>query len=211
MALKTWVMEESHFQTIASETVHGLNRHTNNTQSDQEKQHIMEQSTFFIGADTCQQQQQKQACHACSEQQCIWECHIFEQKTVPERWNMAKNFHLCFRCLEKRHHGKICRKTRKYGKNGCNKVHHRLLHFHRDTDRLTAFEANSHLNEQICDIELPQDQQGPGAMSSCYHTFCTEGKKYKVHCKKIAHTQFAGGQIENMDDACSSLAKRGIL
>ena len=92
VALKKWVMEESHFQIIASETVNGLHGHKN-TQADEAKANTTEQLTFFIGPSTCQRQQLQQ-CQTCRAQHRIWECSLFNQKS--KRRDIAKRFNLCF-------------------------------------------------------------------------------------------------------------------
>ena len=47
-ALNTWVTEESRFQTIASETVNGLNGQNSNTQSTESKPRSVDHRAFFI-------------------------------------------------------------------------------------------------------------------------------------------------------------------
>jgi hypothetical protein len=46
----------------------------------------------------------------------------------PLRWDKAKQLHLCYRCLGFNHVGKSCRRSRQCGQNGCEELHHRLLH-----------------------------------------------------------------------------------
>ena len=47
---------------------------------------------------------------------------------VSKRWEYAKKFKLCFRCLGEGHPGQSCFRTRICGLDGCQEVHHRLLH-----------------------------------------------------------------------------------
>ena len=130
VALKTWVMQASHFQTIASERVYGLTGQTANSQLTQSTPNSIKERPFFIRTTACQHQQ-IQSCQTCREQHSrIWECQVFLQEDVSARWNIAKRFQLCYRCLAEGRHGKSCRRTQRYGKNGCHKVHHRLLHVH---------------------------------------------------------------------------------
>ena len=81
---------------------------------------IVGERTFFIrtGASA---PQQIQPCQACKEQQRFWQCKVFTQKDVSERWNIAKRFQLCYRCLAEGHHGKSCPRTRRCGKNDIKK------------------------------------------------------------------------------------------
>ena len=48
--------------------------------------------------------------------------------TVNERWNIAKEQKLCFRCLSDGHRGEACLRSRVCGIKGCRSHHHRLLH-----------------------------------------------------------------------------------
>ena len=57
----------------------------------------------------------------------IWACRQFEQRSVEERWNFAREKHLCFRCLSKDHRGKECRRSQPCKVNGCQLNHQRLL------------------------------------------------------------------------------------
>ena len=41
---------------------------------------------------------------------------------------ISKRFNLCLRCLGERHKGKSCQEIRPCGQNGCQKLHHVLLH-----------------------------------------------------------------------------------
>ena len=64
----------------------------------------------------------------CNKLHGIWVCEEFKQLDVPKRWECAKKFKLCFRCLGKDHLGQYCTRTRVCGLGGCKEVHHRLLH-----------------------------------------------------------------------------------
>ena len=68
------------------------------------------------------------SCQVCSSQHRIWNCQEFIRKTVPERWDVAKRFQLCFRCLGDKHSGRSCQRSRACGLNGCRELHHKLLH-----------------------------------------------------------------------------------
>ncbi|XP_044164891.1 uncharacterized protein LOC114973744 [Acropora millepora] len=58
----------------------------------------------------------------------VWFCKQFYEKGVDDRWQIAKERKLCFRCLASDHRGKDCTKARKCGRDGCTRNHHRLLH-----------------------------------------------------------------------------------
>ena len=56
---------------------------------------------------------------------------------MSKRWENAKKFRLCFRCLGEGHLGQYCTRTRVCGLNGCKELHQRLLHtdLHHSGDR----------------------------------------------------------------------------
>lgn len=58
----------------------------------------------------------------------VWSCDSFKSGSVRQRWALAKEKQLCFRCLSKRHLGKDCPRAQVCGTNGCKSNHHRLLH-----------------------------------------------------------------------------------
>ena len=64
----------------------------------------------------------------CSKLHGVWVCGDFKQLDIPKRWECAKKFKLCFRCLGEDHLGQYCNRTRVCGQNGCKELHHRLLH-----------------------------------------------------------------------------------
>ena len=48
--------------------------------------------------------------------------------SVSQRWEIAKKFILCCRCLEDGHLGQACTRSRICGLDGCRETHNRLLH-----------------------------------------------------------------------------------
>ena len=58
----------------------------------------------------------------------MWSCTKFKDGTVRQRWTLAKERKLCYRCLSERHLGKDCPRTRVCGQEGCKSNHHQLLH-----------------------------------------------------------------------------------
>ena len=61
---------------------------------------------------------------------------------VSKRWEYAKKFKLCFRCLGEGHPGQSCFRTRICGLDGCQEVHHRLLH-KQAVNKISAVNKNS--------------------------------------------------------------------
>ena len=205
VALQTWVIQESYFHTIASETIHGLTGQTPNSQLTQSTPNSVGERTFFISTSACQPQQ-IQPCQVCGEQHRIWQCKAFMQENISERWNIAKRFKLCYRCLAEGHNGKSCRRTRRCGKNGCHKVHHKLLHLHKETGRSAGFEAKS--NTGPCNTDLQHRRQRPEAPCSSNLFFGTEGNRCTEQGTNIACTHFARGEMKVNDmRSCSRLSE----
>ena len=196
VAIQTWVLQESHFQTIASETINGLTGQTSNTHLTQATPNIVGERTFFIRTGASEHQQ-IQPCQACREQHRIWQCKVFKQKDVSQRWNIAKRFQLCYRCLEEGHHGKSCPRTRRCGKNDCHKVHHRLLHLHLEASRSADFKSNT----RPCSTDLQEGHQRSEALSSAHINFGTEGKRYTEQRMHFTDSYFYSGKmkVENMN------------
>lgn len=48
--------------------------------------------------------------------------------SVDDRWKIAKEKKLCFRCLANNHQGRDCKRSKECGINGCKRNHDRLLH-----------------------------------------------------------------------------------
>ena len=128
-ALKTWVFQEAEFQTIASETVHGIACTIGSTciEPPQDSSAYGKQTTFF-GATVDHHITETVTCQVYGEGHNIEACEKFMKKDVPGRWIAAKRFKLCFCCLGNGHLGKACQNSRLCGQHGCQKVHHTLLH-----------------------------------------------------------------------------------
>ena len=68
-------------------------------------------------------------CFVCGGTHAIWRCQQFAIKNQNERWRTAEREQLCYRCLGEGHNGKLGLSTRPCGENGCQKLHHWLLHY----------------------------------------------------------------------------------
>ena len=126
LALRSWIMQEAEFQTIASETVRGLTGKFADA-SNLPAARYGNQRTFF-GETKGGRKSQKIFCLECRKQHGIWNCQEFIRRSVADRWNVAKRLQLCYRCLAQGHQGKSCPRSRACGQNGCTDLHHRLLH-----------------------------------------------------------------------------------
>ena len=70
---------------------------------------------------------------------------------------VCKKLKLCFRCLGEGHPGQSCFRARICGVDGCQEVHHRLLH-------KQAVNKNSAVNKNLNDSRhLSQQQTGCNA------------------------------------------------
>ena len=58
----------------------------------------------------------------------LWACDSFRKMTVNQRWDIAREQRVCFRCLSYGHQGEACVRSRICGLNGCRSAHHYLLH-----------------------------------------------------------------------------------
>ena len=67
-------------------------------------------------------------CPVCQGKHRIASCDKWRESAIPDRWSLAKQHNICFRCLIPGHQGRTCISTRKCGINGCEKTHHRSLH-----------------------------------------------------------------------------------
>ena len=148
LTLRTWVIQESEFQTVATETVHGLTGQSSN-QASQPFYRNNNQRAFF-GETTEEGRRGKSIeCQLCKEPHRIWNCQHFADKSVTERWNLAKLFQLCYRCLGEWHVGKKCPRSRQCGYEGCQELHHRLLHRQRYQSEITEQPPSSYHDTEL--------------------------------------------------------------
>ena len=118
VALKTCVFQESAFQTIASETVHGITGTFRNHQSSSASPTCNSHRTFF-GEMKGYNSINNTSCQICRKDHKIWTCAKFVENSVSKRWDIAKRFNLCFRCLGDGHRGSSCPRNLPCGENGC--------------------------------------------------------------------------------------------
>jgi hypothetical protein len=71
----------------------------------------------------------KSTCPMCQNQHRIVDCKKWRSSTVHQRWDVAKQAKLCFRCLRDNHLGGSCRVERICNVEGCIKTHHKDLHY----------------------------------------------------------------------------------
>lgn len=68
------------------------------------------------------------SCHLWKKLHGIWTCFQFLENPVPERWNVAKVYQLCYRSLAEGHAGTSCARSPPWGQNSCQELRHMLLH-----------------------------------------------------------------------------------
>ena len=61
------------------------------------------------------------------ESRCLWACENFKKMSVGDRWNIAKEHKLRFRCLTDGHRGEASFRSRICGIKGGHSHHHRVL------------------------------------------------------------------------------------
>ncbi|XP_048481536.1 uncharacterized protein LOC105393818 [Plutella xylostella] len=69
----------------------------------------------------------KPACPICGEKHEAAACPTLKRAEVPARWDIAKKYKLCFRCMKIRKYRHSC-KPKQCDKDGCTYMHHPLLH-----------------------------------------------------------------------------------
>ena len=174
LTLRTWVLQESEFMTIASETVHGFNGSIAYNTSARSAARYGNQRTF--SEDTKDPQRLPNCiCQECGENLGIWRCRIFTQRSVPDRWAVAKRPQLCFRCLGEGHQGKSCQRSRICRLDRCTDMHHCLLHKHNTVESrspVTDHAEIRHLGDNDFSKNRIAEQ---GNVSTNRATFFTEG------------------------------------
>ena len=93
--LKEFVLQEAEFQTVASETIRGVNSPNKNSDSRRNRN----EKAFFGYAEKSETPKFYRPCKVCNGHHGVWRCDKFKDQGIQERWNTAKRLNLCFRCL----------------------------------------------------------------------------------------------------------------
>jgi len=109
-SLKDWLKQESEFLMIASETVQGLSNATFG-------QNRRSSAQSFHGRRS--DNPDPLLCSCCGDRHGVWKYDVFKQLQVPDRWQLAKDKKLCFRCLGIFHNGSTCNRSRVCGIDRC--------------------------------------------------------------------------------------------
>jgi len=124
-SLRQFILQEAEFRTIATETIRGLSNAKLNPSQSQRRSVGQSGGQSYFGRAT---HAAVVKCDCCNGDHGIWKCKQFIQLGVADRWQLAKDKKLCFRCLASSHRGQDCSRSRPCGVNGCTQVHNRLLH-----------------------------------------------------------------------------------
>ena len=175
VALRQWVVQEAEFQTIASDTMHGV------TGEDDNQQAVQSSTTngnpparTFFGESVIDSEVAKMPCQYCKPHM-IWRCHTFAKKPLSERWDVAKRARLCYRCFGDGHYGKRCPNSKICGNNGCDKNHHRLLH---RSDRMMGQSTSDTIyrTEPKREVDSQVELSSEDSLSEDVTSSVTEGK-----------------------------------
>ena len=124
--LREFIDRESEFLTTASEIITGVG-----------KSSVRQLKPSVVGRTYVTQERpttsspRKRAikkCKLCNHPDGLRACDSFRKMTVNQRWDIAREQRVCFRCLSYGHQGEACVRSRICGLNGCRSAHHRLLH-----------------------------------------------------------------------------------
>ena len=170
-AFRKRVIQEAEFQTIASETMHGLTGKADNQQPAESLPRNRNQRTF-VGESKNDRSTEKMPCLVCEGQHAIWRCRKFAQKSPTERWIIAKRSQLFCRCLGDGHYGKLCPNVEHVEKNGCQEIHHRLLH-----------QCDSRVETASCSTK---DQTEPKRVDAGQRELLRNGLN-RAYCRVSAH------------------------
>ncbi|XP_068739158.1 uncharacterized protein [Montipora capricornis] len=138
--LRDWMVEESEYQIKATESIEGLGAKGRQREDDRRKNRSF--STLRVRGHP----QFQRRCDFCEGSHGIWACPRFREESVEERWRVAKDKKLCFRCLSSNHQGKHCFRSRDCGVDGCKRSHHKLLHLSEDVTNRVASVGDANIS-----------------------------------------------------------------
>ena len=119
--LREWVLQESEFQTVASEAINGLTAKA--------KTYVSKGSPKVGSYFGDKPLVTNGECKLCKGQHHeLYKCTKFKAMNVSARWEHAKRLRLCFRCLGTKHLSRNCRRQTICGIDSCQQKHSRFLH-----------------------------------------------------------------------------------
>ena len=120
----------------------------------------------YFGGSRGRSGDDKPPCSLCAGNHGVWACRKFQGLAIEARWNVAKEKHLCFRCLGSDHQGKLCSRSKTCGIDGYKRIHHTLLH---DTSLVKQSE------------EHPSMVPGEGTETKHTHSSVNKGNKTETY------------------------------
>ena len=85
------------------------------------------------GEEPTNKEPKSPACLRCNQAHPLYRCNEFKRKSVPERYEVAKSFKVCFNCLKQGHRVNKCSNKTHCQVTNCKRHHHSLLHCERAT------------------------------------------------------------------------------
>ena len=134
LSLRDWLKEEVRIRVEAIELAHGIEAQIVGATKDCSKHSDKggrSRNLFSKGSNfgrVTAVPTSKPPCVYCGGNHGVWRCKDFQDQGVSERWEIAKDKRLCFRCLGSDHEGRACTRVRPCSINGCKRNHHHLLH-----------------------------------------------------------------------------------
>ena len=105
-----WLKEEVRIRVEAKEMVHGVEVESKQDENLRAKPRHGDRGrfhSFYTGVALDSGKETKPPCGFCEGNHGVWSCKRFQGSDVQERWNVAKNRRLCFRCLESFYQGRV--------------------------------------------------------------------------------------------------------
>ncbi|XP_077992825.1 uncharacterized protein LOC144446858 [Glandiceps talaboti] len=84
------------------------------------------------------------SCPLCKEAHHVVKCEQWNSISVDERWKLAKEKGLCYRCLKANHRGRNCHDASKCEIDGCVRTHHKHLHKSATPKEVTTVTDSAH-------------------------------------------------------------------
>ena len=127
-SLSDWLKEEAKIRVEAMEMGHGVRHDLNDLKQVLDRFKYRKTYTVYSeNDDDPPGGTRTKPCSCCGgSDHKIWKCRLYRNASADERWRIAKERRLCFRCLGNDHQGKDCRRSQKCKIDGLN--HHTLLH-----------------------------------------------------------------------------------
>ncbi|XP_028418888.1 uncharacterized protein LOC114544441 [Dendronephthya gigantea] len=134
-SLSDWLVEETEFLIHAMETKEGMSV----KKTSRDKRPHRNFATVTDG--------RQRNCACCNKiGHGVWSCAKAKDGSVAQRWALAKEKQLCYRCLSDHHLGRNCPRTRVCVLEGCKNNHHQLLH---DSERKDQQETDRDGKERL--------------------------------------------------------------